>query len=76
MTALVARPKHGKGDAACIATVNTAIVHVANYRRVDQDVHWHTALSRAGVSTHTRDGVHPVGKGSTLWAQTVAAAVR
>lgn len=76
VTALVARPKHVKADAAGTAAVNTAIVHAANYRRVDQVVHWHTALSRAGVSTHTRDGVHPVGKGSTLWAQTVAAAVR
>lgn len=76
VTVLVARPKHAKADAAGTATVNAAIVHAANRGRVDQVVHWHTVLSRAGVYTHTRDGVHPVGKGAALWAQTVATAVK
>lgn len=76
VTALVARPKHAKADTAGTAVVNAAIVHAANRGRVDQVVHWHTALSKAGVSTHTRDGVHPVGPGAALWVRTVAAAIR
>lgn len=75
VTALVNRPRYLRHDKAATRQVNT-IIHQARARGVINDVApWAGVLTGAGVQAHTRHGVHPVGRGITLWVRTVAAAV-